>query len=71
MWIMGTTDPVSDEFEAVRKKLETIFTSAKRKLGIAFDTIKAVIDLARACGVNRKILIRPTLSRNAEVNCHQ
>nr|ODN99778.1 PEK/GCN2 protein kinase [Cryptococcus depauperatus CBS 7855] len=56
------------DFEIVRKKLECIFTStsSKRKLASAMDEISNVINSARACGVTRKILFKPTLSRHVE-----
>ena len=56
------------EFATMRNKLEETFPSARRKLAPALDEISTIISLARACGVTRKILFRPTLSRGAEVS---
>ena len=47
--------------------LEGLFPAAKRKLSPALDSMSSIIKLGRACGINRRILFRPTLSRNAEV----
>ena len=38
------------------------------RLGPALDELDAILKLARACGVGRRVLLRPTLSRNAEVS---
>lgn len=54
------------DFHHVRAKLEEIFPSSRRKLLTAMDEIAAVITFARSSGVTRKIVFRPTLSRNAE-----
>lgn len=61
-----------DEIETVRVKLESILGSAtaKRKLLAALDEVAAIVKLARSCGINRRILFRPTMSRNAEVCRH-
>ncbi|KIY32862.1 PEK/GCN2 protein kinase [Cryptococcus gattii E566] len=59
---------ITGDFEVVRKRLESIFTlaGAKRKLAIALDDMANVINSARACGVSRKILFRPTLAKHSE-----
>ncbi|EAL17471.1 hypothetical protein CNBM1630 [Cryptococcus deneoformans B-3501A] len=59
---------IAGDFEVVRKRLESIFTStsAKRKLDTALDDMANVINSARACGVARKILFRPTLAKHSE-----
>ncbi|OXG72558.1 eukaryotic translation initiation factor 2-alpha kinase [Cryptococcus neoformans Gb118] len=59
---------IADDFQVVRKRLESIFTSAsaKRKLATALDDMTNVINSARACGVARKILFRPTLAKHSE-----
>ncbi|KAL7420933.1 eukaryotic translation initiation factor 2-alpha kinase [Cryptotrichosporon argae] len=57
---------VTDEFGVVRRKLESVFSASRRKLSQAIDEVAVILQLARACGVNRRILFRPTLSRNAE-----
>jgi hypothetical protein len=64
-----TADRRIDEFETVRTKLESLFGSSqtKRKLVAALDEMVGIIKLARACGITRRMLFRPTLSRNAEV----
>lgn len=36
------------------------------KLAIALDDMANVINSARACGVSRKILFRPTLAKHSE-----
>ena len=59
----------TDEFEPTRAKLEALFLNEKRKLAPAFDFMSSIIKLARSCGINRKILFHPILSRNAEVSC--
>ena len=56
-----------DEFHVVRHKLEMLLPGAKRKMASAFDALATIIGLARACGITRKIVFRPSLSRNAEV----
>lgn len=56
-----------DDFAILRPKLENMQQSAKRRLGPALDEVDAILKLAKACGVGRRILLRPTLSRNAEV----
>jgi translation initiation factor 2-alpha kinase 4 len=56
-----------DEVEVVQARLESIFPSSRRKLASAFAEIRETVQLARAFGVNRRILFRPTLARNAEV----
>nr|XP_019007722.1 PEK/GCN2 protein kinase [Kwoniella pini CBS 10737]OCF46503.1 PEK/GCN2 protein kinase [Kwoniella pini CBS 10737] len=55
-----------DEFELVKGKLESLFPSSKRKLAVAFDDMSTVIKLARAFGVTRRIVFRPTLARHSE-----
>ena len=57
-----------DDFHIVRHKLESTLPGSKRKMNSAFDALATVIGLARACGITRKIVFRPSLSRNAEVN---
>jgi translation initiation factor 2-alpha kinase 4 len=50
----------------MRHNLEETFPAARRKLAGPLDELETIISLARACGVTRKILFRPTLSRGAE-----
>ncbi|WVF67821.1 hypothetical protein IAT40_002582 [Kwoniella sp. CBS 6097] len=57
---------VVDEFDKVRSKLEALFPSSRTHLATAFEDMNNVIRLARAFGVNRRILFRPTLARHAE-----
>lgn len=52
----------------MRRKVEETFTASRVKLRAALDEIATVIQLTRLCGVRRKILFRPTLSKNAEVS---
>ena len=52
----------------VRRKLENLFPGMKRRMSSGLDALGTIIGLARACGVTRRILFRPTLSRNAEVS---
>lgn len=54
----------------MRRKVETTFTASRNKLKAALDEIATVIQLARLCGVRRKIFFRPALSKNAEVSYH-
>ncbi|ORY27989.1 hypothetical protein BCR39DRAFT_588886 [Naematelia encephala] len=54
------------DFEQIRGKIETVFPASRRKLTAALDETAAIIKLGRACGITRKIVFRPTLSRNAE-----
>ncbi|ORX40873.1 kinase-like domain-containing protein [Kockovaella imperatae] len=57
---------IAEDFDTVRGRLEGLFSSGKRKLSPVFDNMATIIRLARACGVSRKIVFRPTLARNAE-----
>ncbi|ODN77808.1 hypothetical protein L202_04931 [Cryptococcus amylolentus CBS 6039] len=59
---------IAGDFDVVRKRLETLFASgpAKRRLAGAMDDMAKVIDATRACGVQRKILFRPTLAKHSE-----
>lgn len=64
---MNSADKGIDDLGIVRAKLEALFPSSKKRLTAALDNMTTIVNLARACGVSRKILFRPTLSRNAEV----
>ncbi|KAI9637172.1 kinase-like domain-containing protein [Dioszegia hungarica] len=57
-----------DEVHVVRAKLENIFTSAssRRRLAPALEELETVLQLAKAAGVSRRILFRPTMSRHAD-----
>ncbi|WVR08793.1 hypothetical protein IAU60_005851 [Kwoniella sp. DSM 27419] len=57
---------VVDDFDKVRFKLESLFPPAKGSLAPAFEELATVIRLARAFGVSRRILFRPTLARRSE-----
>jgi translation initiation factor 2-alpha kinase 4 len=52
----------------MRSKLAEALPTAYRKLAVPLDEISTIVNLAQACGVSRKILFRPTLSRGAEVS---
>ncbi|RXK39365.1 PEK/GCN2 protein kinase [Tremella mesenterica] len=56
------------EFEAVRSKLESHFSTSSTalKLSKALEETSQVITLARSFGIARKIVFRPTLSKHAE-----
>lgn len=56
------------EFSTMRAKMEETFPSMRRKLSTAMDEISTIVAMARACGVSRKILFRPSLSKGAEVS---
>jgi translation initiation factor 2-alpha kinase 4 len=64
---VNSADKGVDDLGIVRAKLEALFPSSKKRLTAALDNMTTIVNLARACGVSRKILFRPTLSRNAEV----
>lgn len=67
----STPSDILDDFDVLRRKVEETFTSSRSKLKAALDEIATVIQLSRLCGVRRKILFRPTLSKNAEVSDYQ
>lgn len=50
----------------MRRTVENSFTSSRRKLAAALDEINTIIKFARACGITRKILFRPTMAKHAE-----
>lgn len=46
--------------------MESSFTSSRRKLTAALEEVNTIIKFARACGITRKILFRPTMAKHAE-----
>lgn len=50
----------------MRRTVENSFTSSRRKLAAALDEINTIIKFARATGITRKILFRPTMAKHAE-----
>lgn len=50
----------------VRRRLESLFPSYRRKLSLAFSELSQIIQFARALGLTKRILVRPTLNRNSD-----
>jgi hypothetical protein len=57
----------SAPFETARSRVEALFPNQRKKLIVALDEISEIIRLARASGVERKIMFRPGMIRNSEV----
>ncbi|KAK4689653.1 eukaryotic translation initiation factor 2-alpha kinase 4, partial [Tremellales sp. Uapishka_1] len=56
----------TDDIDAVKNKLGTLFPASNEQLAVAIEEIETIVKLARAFGVERRILFRPTLAKNVE-----
>jgi translation initiation factor 2-alpha kinase 4 len=55
----------------VRHRLETLFPNSTARLWTAMEELEQTVTFARALGVRRQILIRPTMTKNVHVGLRE